>query len=110
MGPYLNIHPDDPSLPHSLEKARVENQRSPMGDSRLNDDIRPNPVQDFLDSYHVRRVLNDRPSHPAESVGIFFVPPDLQPSLGKGLESVLGIKRNGALFPVLYRREGFQIE
>jgi hypothetical protein len=83
----LDIDADDPPRSaHRLEQRRVEDQRAPVRDAGLDDDVGPQVEDHLLQPDEILRVLDDRAAEPGESIGIFLVPADLEPELGNQLE------------------------
>ena len=63
-----------------------------MRDAGFDDHVRAHTVDDLLHPNHIFRQLNDGPSQPAEGVGIFLIPADLQPLLRDQLKGFFGIQ------------------
>src|SRR5262245_59660919 len=82
MGPDFEVDANDPATSDRLLQARVEDQRSAMCHPSLDDDIRLDPIDGFLDADHVLWQLNDRSAKPSETVHVFGVPAATQPSFG----------------------------
>src|SRR5215467_2439441 len=70
----VDVHADDTTMPHRLEQAGVEDQRTAVGDARLHDHVWPQAPDDLLDADHVFGKLDDRAAHPGEAVDILHVP------------------------------------
>jgi hypothetical protein len=59
-----------------------------MGDAGLDDDVGLGRVDRFLGAHHVVGQLDDGPAHPAEGIGIFAHPADIDPNPGDPLEAL----------------------
>ena len=67
-----------------------------MGNSRFDDDIRLDRIDDFLNPEHVFRQLDDRPAQPGEAIDIFGVPAGTQPGSRDHRECLGSIQRESA--------------
>ena len=90
VGSDLDIHPDDAPLAHGLEERGVEDQGAAMGDTGLDQHVGLDRIDDFLQPDHVIGQLDDRATHPAETVYVFRIPGRTDPGTGGGGEAFRG--------------------
>ena len=79
VGSNLDVDADHSPLLHRLAEARIKDERTAVGDTRLHDDVRLDAIDRFLDPENVFGELDDRPAHPCEAVRILAVPSELDP-------------------------------
>ncbi len=76
----FDVHTDDAAVDaHALEEGCVENERAAVRDTGFDDDGWLDLVDDFLGADDIFGILDDRSSHPRETIRIFFVPTYFQP-------------------------------
>src|SRR5579885_3533154 len=71
-----------------------------MSHTRLDDDIRLDAINDFLNSEHILGNLDDGPSEPGESIRIFLVPTHLKPLMRNEFKSLVGVQLQTAFLAV----------
>src|SRR6185437_1735123 len=59
------------AMPKEFKQRRVVDDRTAMGNARLDDEIGANVPDDLLHRHHVLWKLDDRAPHPGEVVGVF---------------------------------------
>src|SRR5262249_16724004 len=92
----LDIDADHAAAIHQLAQAGIEYQRAAVCDSGLDDLVRPQRVDDLLNSEHVLGQLDDRTAQPGERVDVLVVPAGSQPQPADDGE---GLRRSNAVFP-----------
>ncbi len=93
----LDVDADHAAAAHGLEEAGVEDERSAVGDARLDDDVGLHPVDHLLDAQHVLGKLDDGAAHPAERVDVLGVPAAADPRLRDEPERFRRVERMARL-------------
>ena len=73
VGADIDIDAEHLAVSHQLAQRGVVDQRAAMRDAGFDDQVRSHVPQDFLHGDHVLRVLDDRPAHPSEIIGVLGV-------------------------------------
>ena len=83
MVAYIHIDTDYTAIAaDQFQQRRIKNERAPMGDPGLDDQIRFRVPDYFLQGNQVLRKLYNRPAHPFKVVGILVARTVLDPLIG----------------------------
>ncbi|MOA13576.1 hypothetical protein D3C78_1336360 [compost metagenome] len=76
----------------------VKHQRAAVGNTGLDNDVRPQRPDDLLHGDHVLGKLNDRAAHPAEVVGVLMFGGRANPVQRRGLQRFVLLQAFDVLF------------
>src|SRR3989344_164358 len=90
----FDINSNNASPSDCLEEGGIKDEAATVRDSRFDDYIRLELIDNRLQSYHVVGDLNNRTAKPRESVEIFLVPSNFEPHLRQEAKTLFRVEWN----------------
>src|SRR6266536_3314813 len=110
--PDVDVDSDHAPPAKQLAEGGVIDERTSVRDAALDDHVRLDTINHLLNTDDVLRQLNDRAAEPAEGIDVFLVPADLEPELGKQLETFrrIELERRFAPFTLGQDDSGLRVD
>ena len=83
----------------------MENERAPMSDAGLDDDVGGDIVDDLLQPHEILGMLDDRSAEPCEGIRILLIPARLEPQRRDELERLPTVQVQRADLTIVLERE-----